>query len=462
MDNKNNKKCSAKNHEKNDAINFCYNCKIYMCNKCENHHSELFHNHIQYKLDVNLKEIFTGYCKEENHNEELLFFCKDHNQLCCSSCLCKIKKKGNGQHADCDACIIEDIKEEKENKLKENINILENSLNNLENTINILKNISEEINKKKEELKKNIQKIFTKIRNVINEKEDMLLLDVDKKYDELFLKEYILKESEKFPNKIKIYLEKAKLSKEKNKENKLSNFIYDCIIIENNIKNIKEMNDSINKCKNLNDIKVVFCPEKENEITKFIESIKIFGKIDIIINNNIFNDSLIINKNQDYINNINNWLNSKIKNTELLYRKTKDGDSYNAFHNLCDNKGKTLTLIKSKEGYIIGGYTPLSWDKYAGWKEDDKTFLFSLTNNKIFRKKNNSFSIYCSEETGPWFPFIGFYQYNGRKNISEGQMIYKKSKKDIYFNDLYEIIPNDKKDTFFDAEEVEFYKIELN
>jgi hypothetical protein len=66
----------------------------------------------------------------------------------------------------------------------------------------------------------------------------MLLLDVDKKYDELFLKEDILKESEKFPNKIKMYLEKAKLGKEKNKENKLSNFINDCIIIENNIKKL--------------------------------------------------------------------------------------------------------------------------------------------------------------------------------------------------------------------------------
>ena len=65
-------------------------------------------------------------------------FVKTHNQLCCSSCLCKIKKKGNGQHADCDACVIEDIKEEKEkeSKLKENISILENLFNALENLIN--------------------------------------------------------------------------------------------------------------------------------------------------------------------------------------------------------------------------------------------------------------------------------------------------------------------------------------
>ena len=57
-----------------------------MCNKCENYHSEFIPHHIQYKLDIDLKDIFTGYCKEENHNEELLFFCKTHNQLCCSLC----------------------------------------------------------------------------------------------------------------------------------------------------------------------------------------------------------------------------------------------------------------------------------------------------------------------------------------------------------------------------------------
>ena len=220
-------KCSSKKHDKNDAIRFCFNCKIYMCNKCEIYHSEMYPNHYQIKLDVNIDEIFTGYCKEENHNDELLFFCKTHNQLCCSSCLCKIKKKGNGQHADCDACIIEDIKEEKESKLKENISILENLFNTLENSNNQLKNKVEEINGKREELKLNIQKIFTKVRNTINEHEDKLLSTVDQKFDDLFFKEDILKESELLPKKVKAALDKIKIiDKEKNK---LNSFVNDCI-----------------------------------------------------------------------------------------------------------------------------------------------------------------------------------------------------------------------------------------
>ena len=72
-----------------------------------------------YKLDKNLKDIFTGFCKEEGHSDKLEYFCKNHNQLCCSSCIVKIKKKGKGQHTDCDVYIIEDIKADKINDLKD-------------------------------------------------------------------------------------------------------------------------------------------------------------------------------------------------------------------------------------------------------------------------------------------------------------------------------------------------------
>ena len=138
------KKCSLKKHQENEAIFFCQDCKIYMYNKCENHHSELFPNHNKYKLgnDLHIYENFSGLCEQENHNNPLLFLCKSHNQLCCAACLSKIKKKGNGQHSDCDVCLIEEVKEEKKNKLKENIEYLENLSNSFESSINKLKSIS--------------------------------------------------------------------------------------------------------------------------------------------------------------------------------------------------------------------------------------------------------------------------------------------------------------------------------
>ena len=182
MENKR-KKCSSKKHSESEAISYCQQCKIYLCNKCFNYHNEVFDNHNFISLDKDLNEIFIDTCRYENHKYELEFFCKNHNTLCCLACLCKIKIKGYGQHSDCDYCFINDIKDEKKNKLKENINILEKMSNEFEKSINELRISLEKIDKDKEELKLKIQKIFTKIRNALNEKEDKLLQTVDEKFN---------------------------------------------------------------------------------------------------------------------------------------------------------------------------------------------------------------------------------------------------------------------------------------
>ena len=55
---------------------------------------------------------------------------------------------------------------------KKNIKILEDLSINLQQSIKELNIIFEKIEKNKEEIKINIQKIFTKLRNVINDRED--------------------------------------------------------------------------------------------------------------------------------------------------------------------------------------------------------------------------------------------------------------------------------------------------
>ena len=154
------KKCSLKKHKDIDAISYCHECKSFMCNKCLNHHRELFEDHNQYNLDKEIQEIFIDTCKEEKHLQIYEFYCKNHNSLCCAACLTKIEGKGYGQHKNCDVCFIENIKEEKKKKLKENIKHLENLSNDLEKSINELKLIFQKINKSKEELKLKIQKVF--------------------------------------------------------------------------------------------------------------------------------------------------------------------------------------------------------------------------------------------------------------------------------------------------------------
>ena len=200
------KMCSMIEHKDIESISFCEECKIYMCNKCEKHHSELFKNHLQYKLDSNKEmiDIFIGLCLDKNHFVDLQYFCKTHNKLCCAKCITKIKGKENGQHTDCDICLIEDIENQKKIQLKENIKLLEDLSINLENSINGLKKFCEKINENKEQLKINIQKIFTKIRNELNNIEEQILLELEKEYNNLYFNEEIFKKSEKLPEKIKL------------------------------------------------------------------------------------------------------------------------------------------------------------------------------------------------------------------------------------------------------------------
>ena len=294
----NNKKCSITKHKEVNAISYCQECNKYMCNKCFNHHQEIFEDHHIYNLDKDINEIFINICKEQNHSNKLQYFCKDHNILCCANCIVQIEGEGNGQHKNCNICLIKNIKDEKKNKLNENIKYLEDLSIKLEDSIKELKIMFEKINENKEKLKLKIQKIFTNIRTILNEREDEILLEVDNKYNDIYCNEEIIKESVKLPNKVKLSLEKGKLiEKEWNDENKLNSIINDCINIENNIKNINLINTNINKLKLNNDIELKFSPENE-DLNKFIQNIKKFGNINDIT---LDIDSLIL-KNKDDIN----------------------------------------------------------------------------------------------------------------------------------------------------------------
>jgi len=170
-------------------------------------------------------------------------------------------------------------KKAKEKNLEENIKNLEDLSNKIEQAIKELKDMLEKINKNKEELKTKIQVMFSKMRNEINKREDELLLEVDKKYDELFFDEMLVKESEKLPQEIKIYLEKGKrINDEWKDKEKLSSIINDCINIENAINDINNINDNIKNFNEKKNYKVKLKPN-EDELEKDLEAFKEFGEI---------------------------------------------------------------------------------------------------------------------------------------------------------------------------------------
>ena len=454
-----NLKCYNKNHSEIKAITFCKECNVYMCNKCENFHSELFRNHHPNKIDKNIDEIFTGFCLEKDHLSKLEYFCITHNQLCCASCITKIKGNGNGQHTDCDVCHIYDIKQSKQNKLKENIKYLEDLSNTFQQSINELKQIYEKINNNKEELKSNIQKIFTKIRNDLNSREDEILLEVDNKFNKLYFNENIIKKGEKLTNQIKINLNKGKIiDNEWNDNNKLNYIIYDCINIENNIKDINEINDKI-KRGNSYDNEMQFI--SDNEINKFLEMIKSFGKIISInkINNkdlfeNILKKSKII-ENEEQIKKLKSWLpylNKDNIKCKLIYDSKKDGDKAEIFHSLCDNKGATLTIISTSDNTKIGGFLSVSFGGNKGWISDNDSFLFSLNYNEIYPSLNKGFNYKDQKNTGPIFGNICIY-------ISDNFL----SRKDNYYKPYtcrYDFDKRNKNQNFyFTVLDFEVYKL---
>ena len=281
------KKCNYEGHEDINANFYCPDCKIYICKKCETFHNKFFKRHKLYGLNNDINNIFTGFCQKNNHLEKLEYFCKTHNELCCASCIVKLKKEGKGQHTDCDICLIENIKEEKNEILKQNIKYLEDLSKNIKNLINELKENFKEINESKEELKLKIMKIFTDIRNKVNEREDFILFEVDKIYNETYIEEKKLKEIDKLPKIIQTSLEKAKISEKDLADiNKLSSAINDCIGIEKNVLSINQNNEIVNKMKKEKNKNIKFYPDEKFEISEILTQILNFGKI-YIDNNNI-------------------------------------------------------------------------------------------------------------------------------------------------------------------------------
>ena len=106
----------------------------------------------------------------------------------------------------------------------------------------------------------------------------------------------------------------------------------------------------------------------------------------------------------------------KLKNLKvgykLIYRGSTHGDTVRTFHKKCDNIKGTLTVIKTKEGLIFGGYCSVCWESGDELiKEDLNSFIFSINLSKIyFVSKNNEPSILCDKNRGP--SFIGMFTVN--------------------------------------------------
>ena len=98
-----------------------------------------------------------------------------------------------------------------------------------------------------------------------------------------------------------------------------------------------------------------------------------------------------------------NQLPMKVLTLTLLYSGSSHGWEPSKFHELCDEKGPTITVMKSKAARVFGGFTMQSWDSTSYEKADEKAFIYSIDRQQIYRVIHTQKAIYCSSGWGPCF-----------------------------------------------------------
>ena len=151
----------------------------------------------------------------------------------------------------------------------------------------------------------------------------------------------------------------------------------------------------------------------------------------------------------------------------LIYRATRDGDLAKDFHLQCDFIGPNITLVKTKKGYIFGGFTVKSWKHlYKDIKKDDpengteykdiKAFGFYVNKKKIYENGiPDEEIIYCNNNYGVCFKNYFFKIFD--KCFKNGGLCGKIEESNFDGIDKeYEFNGGEKK---FDIEEIEVFQI---
>ncbi|ETN98362.1 hypothetical protein RFI_39147 [Reticulomyxa filosa] len=73
----------------------------------------------------------------------------------------------------------------------------------------------------------------------------------------------------------------------------------------------------------------------------------------------------------------------KSSTLSLLYRASHDGFAAKQFHDKCNAKGPTLTVLLSEDyNHVFGGYISVSWTGTNTWKSDTNAFLYLIRSGK--------------------------------------------------------------------------------
>lgn len=91
-----------------------------------------------------------------------------------------------------------------------------------------------------------------------------------------------------------------------------------------------------------------------------------------------------------------------------MYRASEHGFSSQSFHSKCDGIPSTITIVKSANNNIFGGYTKSAWTSDNQYNRDPDAFIFSLVNKegrpfKAECSNGGDHAVFCNASHGPTF-----------------------------------------------------------
>jgi uncharacterized protein YutE (UPF0331/DUF86 family) len=313
-----------------------------------------------------------------------------------------------------------------------------------------LRNIKNELNALKSTLDNGIEKIQERcslLKHQIQIKAESLIDQINKLSDEMqqeidhYEKECI--ESFEKSNDIKEKLN-SKINEGKSYCEKSTNYLCKFKIDEDKVLDLAdEAEVIIVECKQLKrdlntalftKMQYVFEP---NEIPLDVQAIGwirrayYISELDSVILNNKQLKTDLINLCKYEFASTSKWL--------LIYRASRDGRSAEAFHSKCDHKAKTLTIVKSTDGFIFGGYAGQAWDSSNQFKFDPNLIMFSLVNPSSesdltfdWKSIKDQKGIFCFSNYGPTF-------VNKQENLSKPSLriSFDDNKSESYLSWMY-------------------------
>ncbi|WAQ98810.1 hypothetical protein MAR_023183 [Mya arenaria] len=129
------------------------------------------------------------------------------------------------------------------------------------------------------------------------------------------------------------------------------------------------------------------------------------------------------------------------KRFTLLYSISRDACDPDIFHQRCDNKGPTVTMLYNLKGSVFGFYSCIDWKSEGNWKADRKHFLIQLNylGNKRYTKcltKGATTEILWEKAKGPWSEAIKCF--SGKTLVPNNNVFTLNGNMDRFTSNLYD------------------------